>query len=142
MHDALRIIHLLSVAAGVGLVGANFLTMRHAASLEPAQRGTLAPLQRRFGAIGMMALVLLWLTGIALYILKGYGATIGSWLMIKLAFVVLLSGLAVAVRVIVARAAANGTAPPPATMRRLISMMFFSSVVAVICAVLAFGSFA
>ena len=66
MFVVLKIVHLLCLAVALGMTSANLIMMRYVKSVDPAARQEFGPLGRSFGAFGVMAIALLWITGIAL----------------------------------------------------------------------------
>ena len=76
----LKIVHLLSLAVALGMTTANLVTMRYAGTLAEAQRPAFGPLGRSFGAFGVMAVALLWVTGIALLLLQYDVTALSGWL--------------------------------------------------------------
>ena len=114
----LKIIHLLSLALALGMTTANLVTMRYAGSLEAAERPAFGPLGRSFGAFGVMAVALLWVTGIALLLLQYDVTALSGWLMAKLVLVVVLTGLVITVRKTGAKAITDGVPAPMPLMRQ------------------------
>ena len=102
-------------------------------------RAPFGPLQRSFGAFGVMAVALLWVTGIALLLLRYDLTALGGWVHAKLLLVVILTGFVISVRKMGARALKEGTPPPAALMRKMMMGVLATAVVTVVCAVIAFN---
>jgi uncharacterized membrane protein len=140
MIVVLKIIHLLSLAVAFGLTTANLLIFRYAASLEEGERKAFGPLQRQLSAVGLIAIVLLWITGVALYLLIWLGAPVSVWFWVKMVFVVALTGLAITARKTASDAIREGKAPPAAMMRQYAHLVAASALGAIVTAVIAFNA--
>ena len=139
MVDILKIVHLLSLVVALGMTTANLITMRYASGVDEAARPAFGPLGRSFGAYGVMAVALLWVTGIALLLLKYDVTALSGWFTAKLVLVVILTALVISARTIGAKAIAEGTPPPMPLMRQITSGMLASGILIVACAVLTFS---
>lgn len=140
MIEAMKVLHYLALAAGLGMSSANVLLgLRMARHGDAAVRGELAALQRLFGLIGLNAVLVLWASGAALYfMIYGGEAPPGAWFHAKIGFAVLLTVTVLFLRMMLWRAASYGMPPSPLAMRwggRIVPLL---AVVAVICAVAAF----
>lgn len=139
MLVTLKIIHLLCLyAAGAAGVGSAVLMARTAAEggpPAPVVAGSLGIL----GRIGLVAILLIWLTGVAL-VWTGPGDLALGWaffLKLAAAALVLVAVLALTrTRLAAARA---GAPPDPARMKSLGQAAFAGTVLAVILAVIAFN---
>lgn len=139
MPLTLKIIHLLGLAAGLGFGLANVVAMQRMASTPEAARPALAALIKLNGRIAFGGIVLLWLTGLWLYLTKYAGAPLGAAFHAKLTVVVVLTALAAYAQWLLLRAERTGT-PPPANIMRLISRTVPAlAIAAVVLAVIAFG---
>ena len=87
----------------------------------------------------MMAVALLWVTGIALLLLKYDVTTLSGWFTAKLVLVVVLTALVISVRKIGAKAIADGAPPPTVLMPQLMTATLASGILIVGCAVIAFN---
>lgn len=139
MTEILKIVHLLCLAVALGMTTANLITIRYVGGLDAAARAAFGPLGRSFGAYGVMAVALLWITGIALTLLKYDVTALSGWFLVKLVLVVLLTGLVISARKTGAKAIAEGVPPPMPLMRQITSGMLASGILIVACAVLAFN---
>ena len=139
MADALKIVHLLSLAVALGMTTANLITMRYAKGVDEAARPVFGPLGRSFGAFGVMAVALLWVSGIALLLMNYDVSALSGWVLAKLVLVVILTGLVISVRKIGASAIAAGTPPPMALMSRMMHGVLATAVLIVVCAVVGFN---
>ena len=139
MVETLKVVHLLSLAVALGMTTANLVTMGYAGGLDAAARPAFGPLGRAFGAYGVMAVALLWITGVALTLLKYDVTALSGWFLAKLVLVVVLTGLVITARTTGAKAIADGVPPPMPLMRQITTGMLGSGVLIVICAVMAFN---
>lgn len=139
MADMLKIVHLLSFAVALGMTTANLITMRYAKGVEEAARPAFGPLGRSFGAYGVMAIALLWVTGIALLLLSYDVTALSGWVWTKLVLVVVLTGMVITVRKLGASAIAAGTPPPAALITRLMQGVLLVAMLVVVCAVVGFN---
>ena len=139
MIEILKIVHMLSLAVALGMTTANLITMRYAGGLDAAARPAFGPLGRSFGAYGVMAVALLWITGVALTLLKYDVTALSGWFLAKLVLVVVLTGLVVTARKTGAKAIAEGVPPPMPLMRQITTGMLASGILIVGCAIFAFN---
>jgi uncharacterized membrane protein len=136
----LKILHLLCLALALGMTSANLIMMRYVKGVDAAVRPEFGPLGRSFGAFGVMAIALLWITGIALFLLKYDLASFSNhWLSAKLLLVVILTTLVISSRTMGAKAAAAGTPLPPTLMRNMTLGILAAGVLTVVSAVIAFN---
>lgn len=135
-----KLLHLLSLAVAFGLTTANLLIFRYTADLAAGERALFGPLQRQLSAIGLLAIVLLWITGVGLYLLIWLGAPVSVWFWGKMAFVVALTGLAITARKTASAAIADGKAPPAHRMRQYSHLVAAAGFGAMVTAVIAFNA--
>lgn len=138
MFVALKVLHLICLAVAMGMTVANLIMMRYVGGVSAAARPEFGPLGRSFGAYGVMAIAILWITGIALFLLKYDMAALGGWFLIKLVFVVILTGLVISVRTMGAKAIKDGVPPPMEQIKPMTQGMLAAAVLAVVFAVVAF----
>ena len=140
MYDTLKIIHFfcLYAAGGAGLGSAVVVAsaVRQGRRPGPAE----APLLRVFGKIGAVAIVVIWLSGLAMtFMAWGGGAGLGWPFHVKLAGAALVL-LAVGVMTFLSASARRaGRAPDPARMKPLSMVALAGTVIAVIFAVITFA---
>ncbi len=139
MFALLKIVHLLSLAVAMGMTTANLVTGTYVKRLSADARPHFVGLGRSFGALGLMAVALLWLTGVAMLFLRYDLNILNAWFVAKLVFVIVLTGLAIRLRMIASKSAAAGSPPPAALMRTLMFGVLIAAVLTVISAVFAFG---
>ena len=139
MADVLKIVHLLCLAVALGMTTANLITMRYAKGVDETARPAFGPLGRSFGASGVMAVALLWVTGIALFLLKYDADAFAGWFSAKMIFVVILTVQLISVRTMGAKAIKAGTQPPVELMQKITFGVLAAGVLAVTCAVMAFN---
>jgi uncharacterized membrane protein len=133
MLAALKIVHFLALAVGLGGGVANGIVGAMAGPRDPAVAGQI---QRRIGRLSFAALVLLWVTGVAM-VATGPGLDLlGGWFWLKMAAAVVLTAAAVTVQVSVLALPAPRAA---ARARPLGRVMTAAASLAVVFAVLAFG---
>jgi uncharacterized membrane protein len=139
MIEILKIVHYLSLAIGIGGGLANAIIGARAAMSDPPVKAVLGRISSIIGKTAGVAIILLWLTGIALvYLIFDGWATLPWAFWIKLAFVVVLSLLSLRMNLYVMQAARTKSPPPAATMKKLGQGAMVSSLLIVIFAVIAF----
>lgn len=135
----LKIIHFLSLSVGIGGGVANSIIGARAARVEPSVRPVLGAVSGLIGKISFGALVLLWLTGIAMvFVAYGGWADLGAAFWVKIVFVAALTALSITLNMLVMRAERTRTPPPAARMKRLGQLAGLCSIIIVISAVIAF----
>ncbi|MCT8972676.1 hypothetical protein [Microbaculum marinisediminis] len=139
MVTTLLIVHYLSFVVGAGGSFIAFLIARRIAASRPEEAAVLRTLPPRISDAAMVSLALLWLTGIALGLLK-YGGFSGlGWAFsVKMVFVVALTLVGVAIRIEMRRAR-RGVAVAVANLARLGPWTLVTSWLAIVFAVIAFG---
>ncbi len=140
MIVALKVIHVLALAVAFGMTTANLLIFRYTADLEVGERAAFGPLQRQFSAVGFLAVVALWITGVALYLLVWSGAAVSLWFWVKMVFVVALTGFVITARKTVSDAQAEARAPPRDRLRQYAHLVAIAAVGAIVSAVMAFNA--
>lgn len=138
MLDLLKIVHFLAMGAGVGLGVANMILGIRAAAADGPALGALRMAQGALGRAALIAIMLLWVTG--LWMWYGYASqAINTVLGLKIIAVIILTILSVMMN-LKGRAAARGGAPVDPDFARKVGMaMGLMSLIAVVCAVLFFG---
>ena len=106
----------LMLGAGAGLGSMAVARQIRQAAGEPSPQ--LMALRPYFARMALIGIVLIWLTGLWLYIVGYQGAPLGPAFHAKLTAAALLLGVVVAINVVTARARSAGT-PPPAWLPRL-----------------------
>jgi hypothetical protein len=139
MIVTVKIIHFLALAVALGMTTANLLIFRYAAGLETGERAAFGPLQRQFSAVGLLAIMVLWISGVALYLLVWLGSAVSIWFWIKMVFVVVLTGIAITARKTASAAIAEGRAPPVQRMRQYVHLIAVAAVGAIASAAIAFS---
>ena len=142
MYEFLLIIHLLSLASGLGISLTMFVLGLHAAKMPPAEAG---PFMGRVGGavrhVGIVGVTLLVLSGVGLVAVAGTGLVEagGWWFHAKMLFVVAVVAAFTMVQINQARAR-RGENPPVAAARagRYGRIALASATMAVILAVIAF----
>ena len=104
---------MLGAAAGFGAM-AIARQARRPAGLTPE----LAALRPWFGRLGLVGIVLIWISGLALWLFRYAFADLGPVYSLKLVVALVLLGVILALHSIVGRAAKAGT-PPPAWLPKL-----------------------
>ena len=139
MEILLKIIHFLSLAVGIGIGVANMVI---GIRLRKAQDETAQFVRATQGVLGQIALgaiILLWLTGIAMWI-EWHRMRADSAFLVKIVAVIILTAVSVDLNIRGARARRGQGQPPSlAFMRRAGMVSGLMSVIAVIFAVIAFS---
>jgi len=135
----LKIVHFLSLAVAVGGGVSSAVVGARMAKVEASVRPTLVSIQATIGKLGLGALVLLWLTGVALtyFYYDGWNNLPPSfWL--KIIFVVILTGLSVRMNMKTGAATGSSDKVPNNSRALLGQMAAASSFLIVIFATIAF----
>ncbi len=137
MLIALKIIHFMSLAAGIGIgISSMILGIRAARSEGPAI-GALRSAQGVLGRVAFGAIILLWITGIWMWQAYRGGVTNVSF-DAKIAFVVLLTALSLTMTVKGIIFARGGAPIDPIFAKRMGMTMGLMGFLAVTMAVIAF----
>lgn len=138
METGLLIVHYLSFVAGAGGALVSFLIARQIATRPAAEAAVLRSVPPKISDVAVVAVALLWLTGVALvYLRHGGFAGLGWAFSAKMAFVVALTLVLAAIRVEMARVR-RGVASAAANLRRLGPWTLVTSWLAIVFAVIAF----
>ena len=141
MFTLLKIIHLLALLLG----GAGSVTPAIAARVlkrtghEGPPPPALALTLRVIGIGALIAILLLWSTGLAMHSMQYAGADLGTWFIIKLVAATLILIISVWLNLMAARAARTGAAPSAGRVRRLGLAARGLLILAIIAAVLTFS---
>lgn len=135
---AIKILHLLAMATGVGFGLASLVMARVAAGADTAAVPTVMKVRMRLGQLGLLSLLILWATGLYLFHAL-YGGAASGMFMAKIAVVIALTALSAWLNFVSLRAARGGPRPDPARMAQLAKAAAALAVLAVILAGLAFG---
>ena len=137
----LLIIHFVGLALGVGASFA-LLTLRGAAAeLEPAERLKFMLRAMRVSKNGSVGLLLLLLSGLGMFFMRGPGAVMaagGPAFHAKLTLVVILCGLVGYSQVLAKRVREAGGGPAAAKLPTVSNAILGLGVAIIVCAVLAF----
>jgi len=132
MFDLLKIIHMLSLAVGIG-GGMSSAIM--AAKAMPQAPAVVGPVMKLISRIGVVAIILLWITGLWMLSIKFPGADLGIWFWLKMLGATGLTGGALFYQYLSFFAPAK----VPALGPKLGPLMMASAIVAVIFAVVTFN---
>ena len=140
MFEALKIIHFLGLAAGIGAGLANMVAAMKLGAVPAEARPMVGGYRITLGQISTIGLILLWITGIWMVAAYMDPAIKGNLVFqLKIVAVIGLTIMAVLSNLTVAKARKAGTPPDPQRMKMLgmISMVF--SLSALILAVAVFN---
>lgn len=135
---AIKILHYLAMASGVGFGLASLVIARVGAGADPAALPALMKIRMRLGQGAFLSLLVLWLTGLWLW-QSLHGGALSGLLGAKIAVVILLTGVSGWMNILSLRAARGGPRPDPARMAQMGKAATALAVLAVILAGLAFG---
>lgn len=136
-----KLIHMLALVVGVGGGVANLITMRQMAAAEGPARAALAGAMRQVGMAAAGALVLLWVSGVALvYALYDGWAALPLFFWLKIAAVVALTGVSATAQMLTLWGMARKSPPAPALMARLAKTGAALALAATVLAVLTFSA--
>ncbi len=142
MYITLKALHLLALLlGGAGTVTPAIATrvlkrLHHKGPPPPALAMTL----RLVAIAALFAIMLLWITGLAMYSIKYPGVDLGIWFIVKLVAATLILIISVTVNLMAARAARTERPPNATRMRRLALASRGLLILAIIAAVITFGS--
>ena len=117
MLIALKALHLLGLVLGLGFGLANIVIMRRMPGVPQDARPAMAALQKFNSRMGFGGIIILWVTGLWLFLAKYAGASLSGAFHAKLAAVVVLTGLAAWAQWLLGNAARTKQPPPSGTMR-------------------------
>lgn len=139
MDHAIKIIHILSLMGGGAAIIGNAVLMRNML-VEGGPPSELAvKSMRTLGMFGLGAIVLIWVTGVWLTLMRHSGGGLGWEFYVKITAATLVLGCAVAMSYLGAKAGIEGRPPNPDVMRLLSVLSLLGTAAAVTFAVLAFG---
>lgn len=92
MKIILLIAHLIAIATLTGMSIANYINIRIAAGEKGDRRQSLSFLRYVLGRMADVVLLAVWITGIGLFFSLPPSDEPNSWFVVKLAFVLLLTG--------------------------------------------------
>lgn len=135
----LVIVHFVGLAMGLGSGFAQMVMAGLMAKAAPADRAVLARFPPAMGRVGVIGLVLLWLTGLSiLWTRYGTFSILPTTFIYKLVAVLMLTLCVIAIQVLQPRAQ-QGDAAALARMQRLGRMTGPLALIAIIFAVITFG---
>ena len=127
----LKFFHFLSLffAGGIGIGGAVIQSLHAKAGEAPS------PLTRKalhiLAIMGLMALIVIWLTGIALHHALYEGAFLNHAFTLKLGGAAILLGTSILSNAMLYRASRGGQAAHPTVMRRLTALSRFALIIVI-----------
>lgn len=136
----LKAIHFLSFTVAIGAGISNLLLGARLTVFPPQAMPPLVGFRLFLGKLSTIGLILLWLTGIWMVTAThGFGVFENSAILLKLAFVVVLTILSIVANMTVAKAKKLGTPPDASRMKRLGFGSQAMAILALILAIVAFG---
>lgn len=135
----LKILHFLALATGLGFGLAGLVAMRVSAGAPPEALATVMKLRARLGQLSGLSILVLWITGIWMW-LSVYGSAMSTVLALKILCVVALTAVSGYLNYAGFRAARGGPRPDPARMALLARTASGLAALIVVLAVLAFGA--
>lgn len=140
MLELLKIIHFLSFAAGIGAGLANMVSAAYLHALPAEAAPKALAFRLALSKISTVGLILLWLTGLTLiWIEHGTEILLSTAFLWKMAAVLALTAILIAINLNISRARASGTPPDPEKMKRLGLSAQVASITALCLAVVAFS---
>jgi uncharacterized membrane protein len=138
LHAAIVFLHLLVIALGIGFSASNFINTRLALGQGSDFAKGLALHRRTIARFGDAVIALIWITGLLLLWLRGW--QVGSTAFhVKMLFVVLLTLAHGYGRSLGERMRREGNMQKLPQLSAAIASVSASAIVALLCAVLAFG---
>ena len=141
MYVTLKVIHFLALllgGAGTIAPAAAARVMRRLGTSKPPPE--LAMTLRLIGIGSLIAIVLLWITGLGMFLSRFGGVDLGVAFIVKLIVATLIFIISVWLNLMAARAARTGTPPSPDLVRQLGLSARILLIVAVIAAVVTFNA--
>ena len=140
MMETLKIIHVLCLMGGGAASIGNGLLMRRLMAEGGPPPAMVAATMRTLGKIGLGAIVVLWMTGVAMT-MQGYGGGEGlGWTFyVKLAAATVVLGAVGGISILATRAERAGGMPDPGRIKPLALDALVGTITAVIFAVVAFA---
>ena len=139
MKTILLIAHLIAIATGTGMSIANYINIRVASGEKGERREALAFLRRILARIADIVILAIWITGVGLWTVLPPADEPNIWFVVKIAFVLLLTGCHIAARLTAGRMMRTSDQSLYPRMELLVSGVWISALAAIILAVLAFG---
>jgi uncharacterized membrane protein len=139
VRQFLLIVHIMLIAMGTGMSFSNLVNLR-LSMREQGERFKALGLQRRtIAQIGDGVIALIWLTGIALFLINDRAALVANgWFQAKLAFVVLLTVNHFLARRTAGILASSGDLSLLPRLQIFVGGVWLSALLAICLAVLAF----
>ena len=141
MFVTLKIIHFLALLLGGAATIAPGILQR--ARARAGEDGPPPPAMaiglRVLGILGLVAILLLWITGLIMTNLGYDGAPLGIWFTIKLIAATVVLGISAALNLAAARAARSGTPPNPALAKSLTPILRGALLLAIVAAAVVFS---
>lgn len=139
MDHAIKIIHILCLTGGGAAAIGNAVLMRNMLSEGGPPSELAMKSMRTLGLIGLGAIVLLWITGVWMVVMRLSTDGLGWAFYVKVAAATLVLGIGVILAYLAARARIEGRPPNPDVVRPLSILSFVGTITAVAFAVIAFG---
>lgn len=137
MFVLMKILHLFGLMLGAGGGLGAMLVAIQARRAEGPPAPALPMLRRNFALASLVGVLLLWATGVWMWVVDYDGAMLGTAFVLKLIAAALILAILIVARVAMARTAPGS--PPPALVRRLGPVAALLAYVAVALAVIAFS---
>ena len=140
MFITLKLLHMLALLLGGAATLGPIVLQRSLALSGQTTPAPSTPLAlRAFGITGLLAILILWITGLMM-LSQGYdGASFGIWFAVKMLAATAILLAAITLNFLAARAARNGTPPNPAVFKPLTMLIRWALPIAIIGAVLTFS---
>lgn len=110
---AVKFLHFLGLMLGAGAGFGTMVVARHIRRSAGVPTPQLAALRPAFGMMGLVGILLIWASGLWLYLVAYQSAPLGAAFHAKLAVATLLLLVIVAINLVAMRARRRGTPPPP-----------------------------
>ncbi len=141
MFVTLKIIHFLALLLGGAATISPGILRRALARSDHAgpPPAYLAAALRVFGILGLIAIVLLWITGGAMVSIGHDWGAMSPWFWVKLLAATIVLAISVFLNLRAARAARGGDAASPKTIKIGLTVTRAALFVAIVCAVITFA---
>lgn len=137
MFTILMILHFIGLAMGMGGGMANIIAKRQMPKADPVTYPGMAMASQAVGKMASGGLLLLWLTGIGMTMIK-YGGAVPTLLYVKIGIVGVMTILVVGFNIMMIRAQRTGTPPDGDKIDRYAYSINILAILTVIVAVVLF----
>jgi uncharacterized membrane protein len=139
-YEIFKILHFLSLLLGGAATIAPVILLRSVQKTAPPELPAAVPMtMRALGLTGLLAIILLWISGMAMYGSAFANSALGPWFVVKLIATTIVLVVSSTLNLRASRVARGGTPFAPSTVQGLMMILRLSLLIAIVCAVFAFS---